>query len=456
MRRFLLIGGLLGLSGPAHAFLYNYMCFRAAPKVQAWQVASDESDCESRLVQYTGAGCTAEIEHCLDRPEGWLCIVHSDDCDSMGIMALEKRPAQCDPPQYSGMTKSEHGGTFCLKNPAAPKAASASLPAAGAPTATPQARFSRSARPFAALAIPLAVGLLMGLFAAFRFPAKPNPNPAPPPTTQSQTTSDLALIGRRYEIARRIGEGGMGLVFAGRDLDLNRFVAIKKMRPELKLNQRDKDRFLREAKLSSALHHPAIVDIYDIVQEAGETYLVFEYVDGETMDRRLDRGPMTAEELMPPLKFVCQALAFAHANKVVHRDLKPSNIMLTRQGAAKVMDFGIAREIKDTASKLTNMDTSGTLAYMAPEQELGKYDGRSDLFSLAVTLYEALTGALPFPGPNFLLQKERMVFKPLSEAAPQSPRQLSDAIERCLRYKPVERFQTAAEFAEQAGLISRG
>jgi serine/threonine-protein kinase len=259
-----------------------------------------------------------------------------------------------------------------------------------------------------------------------------------------------ALIGKKYEMVHRIGEGGMGLVYAGRDFELGRFVAIKKMRPELKLNAREKKRFMREAQLSAALHHPCIVEIYDIAEQDGEVYLIFEYVDGQTLDKRLDSGPMTAEELKPPLKFVCKALEFAHSKKVVHRDLKPSNIMITRQGFAKVMDFGIAREIKDTMSRLTRLDTSGTAAYMAPEQELGKFDGRADIYALGVTLYEALSGTPPFPGPNFLRQKELMEFKPLAEAAPTAPKEFCDAIERCLSFDANERFQTIAQFAAEA------
>ncbi len=274
--------------------------------------------------------------------------------------------------------------------------------------------------------------------------------PAEPEPARTTTASEK-LVGNRYEIDHLIGEGGMGMVYAGRDLKLGRFVAIKKMRADLKLNRRDKERFLKEARTSASLHHPCIVDIFDVVDQKNELYLVFEYVDGQTLDRRLDEGPVPAEELVSRLYFVCQALAFAHAKGVAHRDLKPSNIMLTRSGGAKVMDFGIAREIQDTISRMTNMDTSGTLAYMAPEQELGRSDARSDLYSLGITLYQALTGNLPFPGPNFMLQKERMIFEPLANAAPEAPEPLREAIERCLRYDPKERFQTIDDFAVAAG-----
>ena len=274
--------------------------------------------------------------------------------------------------------------------------------------------------------------------------------PAKPEQARAPSASEK-LIGNRYEIDHLIGEGGMGMVYAGRDLKLGRFVAIKKMRTDLKLNRRDKDRFLKEARTSASLHHPCIVDIFDVVDQKRDLYLVFEYVDGQTLDRRLDEGPVAAEELASRLYFMCQALSFAHSKGVAHRDLKPSNIMFTRSGGAKVMDFGIAREMKDTTSRLTNMDTSGTLAYMAPEQELGRSDARSDIYSLGITLYQALTGKLPFPGPNFILQKERMLFEPLSQAAPNAPEKLRVAIERCLRRDPKERFQTIDEFDAETG-----
>lgn len=256
----------------------------------------------------------------------------------------------------------------------------------------------------------------------------------------------------KYELGALIGQGGMGFVYAGKDRTLERPIAIKKMRPDVKLNRRDRERFIKEAKLSASLHHPCIVDVYDVVEDGEDIYLVFEFVDGETLDQRLDRGALSVEEVRRVLRDVCAALSFAHERKVAHRDLKPSNVMLTKQGFAKVMDFGIAREIKDTASRLTASDTSGTLAYMAPEQEIGRFDSRSDIFALGVTIYEALSGERPFPGPNFTLQKEKMVFRPLSELVPQAPENLRAAIERCLRYDAKERFQTVGEFAASAGV----
>ncbi|MBI5209736.1 MAG: serine/threonine protein kinase [Elusimicrobia bacterium] len=296
--------------------------------------------------------------------------------------------------------------------------------------------------------------------AAPRPPASGQPEPAAAPLQAKETRATSAGDGRpgtllagKYELLRRIGEGGMGVVYLGQDRTLGRPVAVKKMRAELRLNLREKNRFLAEAKTSASLHHPCIVDIYAVFEEADEVYLVFEYVDGSTLDQELDReGRLAWPRLKPVLKGVCDALSFAHERRVVHRDLKPSNIMVVRRDYAKVMDFGIARQMKDTVSRLTKADTSGTLAYMSPEQELGRCDARSDLYSLAVTLYELLTGELPFPGPNFHLQKERMAFKPLRGAQADVPADVAAAVERCLRCEPAERFQDAAGFARAAGL----
>ena len=274
----------------------------------------------------------------------------------------------------------------------------------------------------------------------------------PAPTEPPQEQTGLLLQGK-YEIVRQIGSGGMGVVFEGKDRSLDRPVAVKKMRPDVRMSGRVKTLFLQEAKTSAALHHPFIVDIYAIVEEGEEIYLVFEYVDGESLADFLDRkGRMSLDKLRPVLKCTCEALAFAHSSKVAHRDLKPSNIMLTKQGYAKVMDFGIARQIKDTVSRLTHQEVSGTLPYMAPEQERGKSDARSDIFSLGVTIYELLAGELPFTGPNFYLQKEREDFPRLVVAAPEAPPELAAAVERSLRFDPKARFQTVAEFAAALGV----
>jgi predicted Ser/Thr protein kinase len=282
-------------------------------------------------------------------------------------------------------------------------------------------------------------------------PAVPSP-PAAPKTPGGDLKRVLA---GKYQILSHIGSGGMGIVYEGKDLTLERSVAVKKMRSDVKISGRDRELFFQEAKTSALLHHPFIVDIYAIAEEGEEIFLVFEYVDGKTLQEYLDdKRRMPPEKTKQVLKCVCEALAYAHSCKVVHRDIKPSNIMITKQGYAKVMDFGISRRIKDTASRLsaTKLDSSGTLPYMAPEQERGKGDQRADIFALGVTAYELLSGEMAFLGPNFYLQKEKKDFKPLAEISPDVPAELALAVERCMSFNAEDRFPTVEEFASAAGI----
>jgi serine/threonine protein kinase len=261
------------------------------------------------------------------------------------------------------------------------------------------------------------------------------------------------VLGGKYEVGGQIGSGGMGIVYQGQDTSLKRPVAIKKLRSDLELAGSRRDLFMEEARISASLHHPFIVDIYAILEENGCIYLIFEFVEGENLQNLLSsQGPLPAAKAKGVIKCVCEALAFAHSRKVAHRDLKPSNIMLTPQGYAKVMDFGVARQIKETASKLTKGEIAGTWAYMAPEQEVGKFDARSDIFSLGVTIYELITGQLPFSGPNYYAQKEKGMFRPLAQAAADVPVPLARAVDRCLSFDAKARFQTIEDFAQAAGV----
>lgn len=257
------------------------------------------------------------------------------------------------------------------------------------------------------------------------------------------------LIGGNYELGEKIGEGGMGYVFKAYDKKLDRTVALKRMLPELKNSPRDLERFIKEAKIVSHISHPYIVGIHDILQQDGDIFLVFDYVDGAPLSKIIDeKGRLPIGECQTYFTQICQAMGHAHKNNVLHRDLKPANIMIDKTGFAKVMDFGIAREAKDSISRLTQKDTSGTPAYMAPEQHLGTAGKPADIFSIGVCLYEALTGELPFRGPDFLAQKERMMFKPPTKIISSLPKGIDVLMTAVLQGDPAKRIADTDELRE--------
>jgi len=275
--------------------------------------------------------------------------------------------------------------------------------------------------------------------------------PAYAQTQTGQTEQGAGMyIGKKYEFICEIGRGGMGIVYESLNKEINKKVAIKKMKEEIAINPREKKRFLEESRRVAELHHPNIVDIYDMFEEGGNVYLVFEYVDGETVDILLNRKERLGyPETIKIIMSVCEALKYAHNKRIIHRDLKPSNIMVSQSSWVKVMDFGIARELKDTLSRLTGKDTSGTLAYMAPEQHLGTYDVRSDIYSLGCTMYEMLTGDPPFKGPDFLAQKERMVYRQPTEIVPELPGEINEVIKKCLDKDAENRYHSAEDFMNE-------
>ena len=262
------------------------------------------------------------------------------------------------------------------------------------------------------------------------------------------------LIGGKYEIYREIGKGGMGIVFEGMDTKLKRKVAIKQMREELKINIRAKRKFLEEAVRVAKLQHPNIVAVYDIVEEESEVYLIFEFIDGKTIDALLDKqGKFEATKTAEIAIGVCETLIYAHTEKIIHRDIKPANIMVSTKSIVKIMDFGIAREMQNTVSRVTGEQSSGTFAYMAPEQEMGKGDERVDIYALGVTMYEMLTSDLPFKGPNFLAQKREMAYTPIHELEPDIPEALEKIVDKCLQADPEDRYKTAEKMSEALGKI---
>ena len=219
-----------------------------------------------------------------------------------------------------------------------------------------------------------------------------------------------------YQLIRELGRGGMGVVYLANDTRLDRQVAIKALPTELAADPARLDRFQREAKTLASLNHPNLAGIYGVEEQDGARYLILEYVEGETLEHALDRGPMLVDDAVELAVQIAAGIEAAHDAGVIHRDLKPANIVITSEGVAKVLDFGLAR-IDDGASSTGNYDAEtlsmqrqqhsptiegailGTAAYMSPEQARGRrVDKRTDIWSFGVVLYEMLTGASPFRG----------------------------------------------------------
>ena len=263
--------------------------------------------------------------------------------------------------------------------------------------------------------------------------------------------------GRRqavYPITRVLGQGGMGVVYEAYDRVLDRKVAVKKMLEESRGSISDRESFIREAKTVAKLHHPAIVDIYSIVEQGDDIYLVFEFVDGKTLAELLKKqGRFSLAETKKILKPVCDALEFAHGHNVIHRDLKPANVMITELGFVKVMDFGLASQAKNLVVKpgpqevRTQLATSiaGTPFYMSPEAERGMICKESDIYSLGVMAFEMLTGRVPFPDPRDAQAKTGGNYTKPSAIVTELTAGLDSFISDMLRPDPGQRPHSAEE-----------
>src|SRR5258705_7538887 len=216
----------------------------------------------------------------------------------------------------------------------------------------------------------------------------------------------LEALGQ-YKILDRIGAGGMGEVYRARDTRLGRTVAIRVLAANVAGDQERRERFLAEARATAALSHPNIAALYEIGEDQGQLFLVFEFVPGETLRTTIAGRPLNPRRALDLAIQIADALADAHAVGVVHRDIKPDNIIVTPKGNAKILDFGLAkwttggaeREHAATMMATAAGTTLGTVAYMSPEQALGEaVDERTDIFSLGIVLFEMLTGRLPFTG----------------------------------------------------------
>ena len=201
-----------------------------------------------------------------------------------------------------------------------------------------------------------------------------------------------------YRIVEKLGEGGMGVVYKAEDTRLDRTVALKFLAAHLLDDEAHKARFLREAKAAAALDHPNIATIHEIDEANGQAFLAMAYIEGPSLDKKIRQRPLKLEEALDIAIQIAQGLHAAHERGIVHRDIKSANILLTPRGEVKITDFGLAR-FEDRAQLTKSGITLGTPAYMSPEQALGKtVDGRSDIWSLGVVIYEMVTGRLPFAG----------------------------------------------------------
>ena len=262
-----------------------------------------------------------------------------------------------------------------------------------------------------------------------------------------------------YQIVGLLGAGGMGKVYKVRNQISDRIDALKVLLPDLADNQDLEDRFIREIKVLASLNHPNIAGLRTAFHSDNQLLMVMEYVEGTTLDERTKRGPVSIDDALNYIRQVLAALDYAHKRGVIHRDIKPANMMLTPDKVIKLMDFGIAKSKTDR--KLTQAGTTmGSLFYMSPEQVRGdELDGRSDLYSVGVSLYELVTGSRPFHGKSdFDIMMAQMRENPVApiEKVSNLPPALNDAIITSLQKDPANRFQTAEAFSAALGNLTPG
>ena len=261
---------------------------------------------------------------------------------------------------------------------------------------------------------------------------------------------DGIFLGKRYEVLSKIGAGGMADVYKGKDTMLNRYVAIKVLKKEYKEDENFVRKFRSEAQAAAGLMHPNIVNVYDVGEDRGLNYMVMELVEGITLKEYIERkGRLSHKETISIAIQMCSGIGAAHAANIIHRDIKPQNIIISRDGKVKVTDFGIA---KATTSNTVSTNAMGSVHYTSPEQARGGFsDQKSDIYSIGITLFEMVTGQVPFDGDSTVavamkhLQQE---ITPPSDLVPDIPYSLEQIILKCTQKNSERRYKSTGELIQ--------
>ena len=268
------------------------------------------------------------------------------------------------------------------------------------------------------------------------------------------------VLGNRYEILRKIGDGGMAFVYQARDKLLNRIVAVKVLRPEFVDDQEFLVKFKREAEAVASLSHPNIVNVYDVGEDGKVHYIVMEYVDGQNLKEIIqDEGRLEEYTALDIAKQIARALSAAHRNGIIHRDIKPHNILISKDGRqVKVADFGIAKAV--SSSTMTNMGSViGSVHYISPEQAKGKHlTSNADLYSLGIVLYEMIIGRVPFSGDSPISIALKHINEDIAfteEDEINIPNSVRTIISKMTQKEPANRYQTAEELIEDIEFVER-